>query len=210
MTKGAGKREQNKQQTRLAILQAAMHLFATRGYERTSITDLATAAGIGKGTIYSYFRTKSEIFLAFCEEQLEVIRATVTATETGSMSLLDRLLAIYGEEFRFIHRHPEFGRLLMRETIFPIDRDPAQSRRLDERYITLLVPLLRHAQARGELRRDLELTLVLGHLYGLYTMVVSAWFTRRLLTEEDVSLALEALFEQALQGLAPPGSTHRP
>jgi transposase len=75
--------------------------------------------------------------------------------------------------------------------------------RLDERYIALLIPLFKQAQARGELRRDLELTLVLGHLYGLYNMVVSAWFTGRLHTEEDVIMALHSLFEQALQGIGP-------
>jgi AcrR family transcriptional regulator len=202
----AGKREQNKRRTKLAILEAAVCLFTTKGYDRTSITDLAREAGIGKGTIYSYFRKKSEIFLAFCEEQLEVTQAAIVQTETSPMPLLDRLLAIYRQDFRFIHQNPEFGRLLMRETFFPLDLNLEQSRRLDNRYIALLVPLLQKAQLQGELRRDLELTLVLGHFYGLYTMVVSAWFTGRLLTEEDVLMALHALFEQALQGLAPPRS----
>jgi AcrR family transcriptional regulator len=203
-----GKREQHKQQTRSAILEAAMRLFTEKGYERTSITDLAREAGIGKGTIYSYFRTKSEIFLAFCEEQLEAVRTAIVQTELSSMSLLDRLIAVYAADFRFIHRNPEFGRLLMRETFFPTDLNLEQSRRLDDRYIALLVPLLKKAQARGELRCDVELTLVLGHFYGIYNITVSAWFTRRLLSEEDVLMALHALFEQALQGLAPPPCEH--
>lgn len=199
----AGKREHNKRQTKLAIMEAAVHLFTTKGYDRTSITDLAREAGIGKGTIYSYFRKKSEIFLAFCEEQLEVTKDSIVQTESASMPLLDRLLAIYLLDFQFIHQHPEFGRLLMRETLFPLDLNEEQSRKLDNRYIALLIPLLKKAQLQGELRCDLELTLVLGHFYGLYTMVVSAWFTGRLLTEEDVLMALHALFEQALQGLGP-------
>ena len=199
-----GKREENKRRTKLAILEAAVRLFTTKGYERTSIADLAREAGIGKGTVYSYFRKKSEIFLAFCEEQVEVLRLTIQQTETAGMGLLDRLLAIYREDFRFMQQNPEFGLLLMRETFFPLDLHEEQSRRLDDRYIALLVPLLKKAQRQGELRCDLELTLVLGHFYGLYNMVVSAWFTRRLHTEEDVLMALHALFEQALQGLAPP------
>lgn len=199
----AGKREHRKRQTKLAILEAAVHLFTAQGYERTSITDLAREAGIGKGTIYSYFRKKSEIFLAFCEEQLEVTRTAIVQTESSSLPLLDRLLAIYRLDFQFIHQNPEFGRLLMRETFFPLELHEEQSRHLDNRYIALLVPLLKNAQLQGELRHDLELTLVLGHFYGLYIIVVSAWFTGRLLSEEDVLMALHALFEQALQGLAP-------
>lgn len=199
----SGKREQRKQKTKMAILNAAMQLFAAKGYERTSIADLARVAGIGKGTVYSYFRKKSEIFLAFCEEQMEITRATIVETDTPAMPLLERLVAIYREDFRFIFQNPEFGRILMRETFYPKDFDVNLSRRLDERYIALLIPLFKQAQARGELRRDLELTLVLGHLYGLYSMVVSAWFTGRLHTEEDVIMALHSLFEQALQGIGP-------
>jgi AcrR family transcriptional regulator len=198
------KREQKKQRTKQAILDAAVFLFTTKGYGKTTIADLARAAGVGKGTIYSYFQGKSSIFLAFFEEQLEAFGAAISGTDSGSMLLLDRLVAVYQEEFRFIVRYPEFGRILMRETFFPRDLDPALLRRLDQHYIDLLVPMLKKAQERGELRRDLELTLVLGHLYGLYVMVVSAWFTDRLHTEEDTIMALTALFEQALSGLAPP------
>lgn len=198
-----GKREQNKQRTRKAILEAAVSLFTTKGYGKTTIADLASSAGVGKGTVYSYFQGKSSIFLTFFEEQLEVFSAAISKTDSSSMPLLDRLIAVYQEEFRFIIRYPEFGRILMRETFFPRDLDPALLRRLDQRYIDLLVPMLQKAQERGELRRDLELTLVLGHLYGLYVVVVSAWFRGRLSTEEDSAMVLTALFEQALAGLAP-------
>ena len=199
-----GKRELNKRRTKLAILQAAVCLFTEKGYERTSITALARAAGVGKGTIYAYFNQKSEIFLAFCEEQLETIRATILNSDTVAMPLLDRLLVLYCEDFRFILHNPEFGRILMRETFFPREPKTERSQRLDDRYIALLTPVLKQAQVRGELRSDLDFTLVLGHFYGLYCLVVSAWFSGRLHTEEDVHMALHCLFEQALQGLAPP------
>lgn len=208
----AGKREDKKQQTRKAILQAAVRLFGARGYEQTSITDLAREAGIGKGTVYSYFRNKSEIFLAFCEEQLETVAATIRRTDVPELTLLDRLVAVYREEVRFILANPEFGRILMRETFFPKELNREASRKIDGRYIDLLLPLFRQAQARGEMRTDLELTLVLGHVYGLYAVVVSAWFSQRLHAEDDVVMALHGLFEQALQGLAPTHATpeHRP
>ena len=61
----AGLREQKKERTKGAILDAALKLFTRKGYENTSIEELAAEAGVGKGTIYSYFKTKSEIFLAF-------------------------------------------------------------------------------------------------------------------------------------------------
>ena len=106
-------------------------------------------------------------------------------------------------EFHFISRHKEFGRILMRETVFPKELTVERSGELHTKYIDLLVPMFKLAQQKGELRTDLELILVTGHFYALYIMTVSGWYMGRLLSEEDVYMVLESLFEQALQGLKP-------
>jgi AcrR family transcriptional regulator len=197
-----GRREQKKQQTRGAILKAALHLFTKKGYENTSIDELAQAAGIGKGTIYSYFPSKSEIFLAFCEDQLEFVYKELAEKTDPQAPLIDQLLTLFMVEFQFVSRNKEFGRIMLRETVFPKELTVDRSREIDDKYIDLLVPMFKMAQKRGELRSDLELILVTGHFYALYIMTVSGWYMGRLLTEEDVSMVLESLFEQALQGLA--------
>jgi AcrR family transcriptional regulator len=53
-----GIREVKKRKKRNAIMEAAVRLFSEKGFEKTSIEQLARTAGIGKGTIYSYFQTK--------------------------------------------------------------------------------------------------------------------------------------------------------
>lgn len=199
----AGVRDQKKKQTRKAILEAALDLFSSRGYEQTSIDQLAQAAGIGKGTVYSYFQTKSEIFLAFCEEQLEFVYQELAARSNPETPLLEQLLTLFMGEFRFVSRNREFGRILLRETIFPKDFTGARARELDDKYIDMLTPIFKQAQRREELRTDLELIMVTAHFYALYIMTVSGWYMGRLHTEEDVGMAMEFLFAQALQGLSP-------
>jgi AcrR family transcriptional regulator len=199
----AGRREQKKRQTRAAILDAALHLFSKKGYENTSIDELALAAGIGKGTVYTYFKSKSEIFLAFCEEQLDFVSRELAEKSDPRSPLLSQLLTLFMGEFQFVSRNKEFGRILMREMVFPKDLTVERSRELDNKYIDILVPMFREAQEKGELRTDLELILVTGHFYALYIMTVSGWYMGRLLSQEDVYMVLESLFEQALQGLAP-------
>ena len=199
----AGLREQKKRKTKAAILESAMQLFSRQGYANTSINQIASAADVGKGTIYSYFQSKSEIFLAFCEEQLSFVNRELAEKSSSDSSLIGQLLTLFIGEFRFISRNKEFGRILMRETIFPKELTVERSLELDNKYIDLMVPLFQQAQKRGELRTDLELILVVGHFYALYIMTISGWYMNRLLTEEDVAMAMESLFLQALEGLAP-------
>ena len=52
------------------IVQAALALFAERGFAATKLEDVAARAGIGKGTIYLYFPTKEDLFRAVVREGL--------------------------------------------------------------------------------------------------------------------------------------------
>ncbi|TFG95513.1 MAG: TetR/AcrR family transcriptional regulator [Calditrichales bacterium] len=54
----------NKEIKKLEILQAAMKVFAEKGIFKSRIIEIAEKAGVGKGTVYEYFRSKEEIFAA--------------------------------------------------------------------------------------------------------------------------------------------------
>jgi len=78
------------------IIAAALALFADRGYAATKLEDVATAAGISKGTIYLYFPTKEELFRAVVRQavlpNLEAAEAQFSRHE-GSCGELLRVLA---------------------------------------------------------------------------------------------------------------------
>jgi AcrR family transcriptional regulator len=57
----AGLRERKKLATRLAIREAAMRLFADRGFAGTTVEEIAEAAGVSRATVFAYFPTKEEI-----------------------------------------------------------------------------------------------------------------------------------------------------
>jgi AcrR family transcriptional regulator len=185
----AGVRETKKRETRQAIMQAAMTLFSEKGFEKTSIEELAKAAGIGKGTIYGYFQTKSDILHAFCEDELECLHQELTSNADREIPILQQMVSIYMSEF-------------MQQTAFPRDVDLQKHLANEDNYFKLLFPLLEKAQERGELRKDLDLLHITGHFYGLYLLLVSAWFSGRVPTEE-AEQALHTLFCQALEGLQP-------
>src|SRR5438045_5595683 len=65
-----GKRVENKENTRRAILRAALDLFAEKGFYRTTTKAISRKAGIAEGTLFNYFKTKEDLALYFFEQEL--------------------------------------------------------------------------------------------------------------------------------------------
>lgn len=195
-------REAKKQRNKQAIVEAAISLFSAQGYENTSIEQIARAAGVGKGTVYSYFQTKKDIIKGFFEYELEKIHLELVKRSNQDASILEQMLTIYMTEFHHVTQNREFGRLYMRESIFPKESDVQDNLETDDKYFQILFPILQKGQERGELRKDVDLLYMTAHFYSLYIMIISAWYTGRISTDE-VEPAMELLFRQVLEGLEP-------
>ena len=195
-------REAKKQKTKKAILEAAISLFSENGYENTSIENIATIAGVGKGTVYGYFQTKRDIIKGFCEYELEKIHMKLVNSSNQNAPVLEQMLTIYMTEFHHVTQNREFGRLFMREAVFPHDSEVQDNLEIDDKYFQILFPILEKGQERGELRKDAELLHITAHFYSLYILIISSWYIGRISTEE-VEPDMELLFRQALEGLQP-------
>ncbi len=195
-------REEKKQKTKQAIINAAITLFSANGFENTSIEELAKVAGVGKGTVYGYFQTKKEILHAFCENELDQIYKELVSRANQEAPILEQMLTIYMTEFNYVTQNKEFGRIFMRQTIFPDENDAKNFLKNEDKYFQLIFPILERAKERGELRKDLELLHITGHFYGLYILLMSAWYSGRIPTKE-ISTAMELIFRQVLEGLQP-------
>lgn len=199
-------REEKKQQTKKAILEAAVRLFDKKGFEKTSIEELAKEAGVGKGTIYTYFQTKSEIFYAFCEEQLEFVHAELASKTDPDAPVIEQVMTVFMGEFLHVTQNREFGRFFMQQVLFPEGTDKSRFEEVDNKWLDLLYSIYRRAQQKNELRKDIDLLYLVGHFYALYILVVSSWYSGRIGTEE-VAPGMRLLFTQALEGLAPSSHT---
>ncbi len=198
----AGVREQKKQQTRKAIVDAAINLFTEKGFEQTSMDELARVAGVGKGTIYGYFKAKEEIFLAYCEAEIDFAFAALDRKLDEDAPLVDQLVASMMGQITFVTANREFGRIFAREMTFPGDNTRLRSRDLDVRYLNKLGAVLARAQQRGELPAECDLLLLIAHLHALYILVLSSLYGGDVTSLENAEIFIRALVLQALHGPA--------
>lgn len=198
----SGLRERKKSRTRQAIVAAAMQLFAEQGFEQTTMAQLAHKAGIGKATIYGYFKTKDDIFIAFCEEEIEYAFSALDAKLDANAPLEELLVAQMMSQLAYVTRNREFGRIFSREMLFPRENRILKSREIDIRYFSKLGEVLVRAQTRGELPESTDLVLLIGHLHALYILTLSSLYLRDIETLEEAELMLSGLIRQALHGPA--------
>lgn len=64
----SSRREREKQERRAAIQQAARELFCEKGFQSTTMDDIAERSEHGKGTIYNYFKSKDDLYVSIIEE----------------------------------------------------------------------------------------------------------------------------------------------
>lgn len=197
----AGVREKKKLETRKAIQNAAVKLFAEKSYEKTSIEDIAKEAGIGKTTVYGYFSTKDEIFIDYCDEKLELAFEKFQSDECGQKSLLDRLVDFFMLKFSFVTGNHEFGRHMLIEMIFPRSVNE-KVKAHDQRYFDKLETIFRCAQENREIAPGHDLFYLSVHFFSLYLGVLAGWYSGYLDNLDEAEEGMRKLFNQALEGVA--------
>ena len=81
--KAAPIREQTRAVVRSLLARTALELFLARGYDNTTVDEVAAAAGVSRRTLFNYFRNKEDLALSSLSEQGELIAARLAEQSTG-------------------------------------------------------------------------------------------------------------------------------
>src|SRR5215470_13925924 len=88
---------QRAEDTRRKIYEAAMELFREKGFEETTMRDIAAKAGVALGGAYYYFSSKDAIVLAFYHEMQESSHEAILEAVAGHKKLKERIRAVLDE-----------------------------------------------------------------------------------------------------------------
>jgi len=144
-------RSARKARTRGAIVAAARHRFVGVGYERTTMRDVADAAGVAVGTIHAHFPDKTALLFACFHDQIGDAVALGLETVDPEAALVDQLVHLGRVLFAAYARHPSLSRVMFKASLFPPAGPVGDSSALLQTFLDAIAELHRVALARGEL-----------------------------------------------------------
>jgi TetR/AcrR family fatty acid metabolism transcriptional regulator len=134
---------------RQAIIEAARNIFAMKGYEDTTIAEIADDAGVAVGTVYLYFRNKREIYTSVSLDQMVALAAVMEDSRIVTLPFEQVPRAIIETIFRICHQN---GKLM---SLFKVDiqsQEEIQQHKAAEALITnALDNFLRQTITQGQL-----------------------------------------------------------
>ena len=107
------KREEEMNKTKKAIFNAAIKVFSIEGYDSATVDEIASEAGVAKGTLYYNFKGKEEIFKFVIDEGMKVIKSEVLDAIKEIGDPLEKLKISAKVQLRYVYKNKEFFRVVM-------------------------------------------------------------------------------------------------
>lgn len=190
------------------ILEAAVTVFAAKGFRQSTISQVAREAGVADGTIYLYFKNKDDILVQFFEykarQVFERFRREVDRGRT-SVEKLQNLVRVHLTEFQ---RDPRMAVVYQVETHQSRRLVEGQIREMAKTYQDLIAEIIEQGQREGAIRKELYVGLVKRFILGAVEEVIGTWLHSGQ-NYDLVSMAdpLVDLFIKGIGSMAPPDST---
>jgi TetR/AcrR family fatty acid metabolism transcriptional regulator len=157
------------------IIQAAVRVFARKGYYNSRVADIAREAGIAAGTIYLYFKTKDDILVTLFREKMaefvEALRKAI-AGEPDAASKVRRLVSLH---FRMLEENPDLAEVVQVELRQGHKFFRGASSQEIGAYFALIGSVLDEGVAEGRFRRGLPVKVATKMLFGAMDQMATSW-----------------------------------
>lgn len=190
---------ESREQTRRRLLTAAARLFARRGYQATSVDDIAEAAGFSKGAVYYNFESKDELFEALVGEMIDELTTSLESALAGAHTIEEKLAVaqrILTERERIEKGQPH----LELEILMQAMREPKLRRKVTEAYGRMraaIASLIAEQFAEAGVKPPLDES-------GLATAIVAAGIGHGVMETLDPDAVPPGLFPSVLALLLRP------
>jgi TetR/AcrR family transcriptional regulator, fatty acid metabolism regulator protein len=193
-----GERAAGTEEKRRLILDAAVRVFARKGFHASRVGDIAEEGGVAHGLLYHYFASKDEVLETIFRENWGVLVERIDAVVETDEPARDQLRHVSAILLRTWKHEPDVVRVVVRE----IARSPEVHERIGElvKPIGAIRRIIEHGQESGEFRRDLDPSIAAVVFYGGIDELLTGWVLGQL--SADVETAERVVVDVLCAGFA--------
>ncbi|MDD3840789.1 MAG: TetR/AcrR family transcriptional regulator [Clostridia bacterium] len=194
------RRERKKIESRARILKAARALFQHKGYDNTSIEEIAEKADVSKSTFFNYFATKESLLEGIAADEVEEIEHLIEADLVGVKSPVEKIRIALKH---FAMDSTSFLRLTRKviwATVFKDEGYPLPIKEIEN----ILLGLIREAQKQGEILEELDPGDVAKALLGMYFAAFFKWIKEERISIPTSEVEFESFLNMIFAGIAGP------
>jgi AcrR family transcriptional regulator len=173
---------------RRQILEAAVKVFAAKGFHSSRVGDIAEEAGIAYGLVYHYFQSKEDLLETIFRTTWTEMLARVREVEAAGVPASEAVRQVTALLLRTWRRDPDLVRVLVRE----VTRNQHVQQEIEEisEAMETLEGIIRRGQESGEFRDELDPKLAAAVFYGALEEILSGWVLGQLPDrDEDITRA---------------------
>jgi len=192
--------ESRRAEKRTLIADAAVEVFAEKGFHQARVSDIARRAGVADGTIYLYFKNKEDLLLCIFEEKMEVLLAGLVDALAAVDDPLEKIRAFARYHFQQVRDNRAVAEVLQVElrlsNKFVKDYRPEQL----WAYLGAFGDVLQDGAARGLIRDDVDPFIASWAFFGSLDEIAMQWVLARNKQKFNLEDAAEQVAQVFIRG----------
>jgi TetR/AcrR family fatty acid metabolism transcriptional regulator len=165
----------SREDKRRRIIDAAVEVFADKGFFGARVSEIADTAGVADGTIYLYFESKDDILISLFREKMAEILHRLTSIIDIEATPEGKLRRYISEHLALVAEQPKLMQVLTVELRQSPRFMKEFSHRSFARYLALLAGIIEEGQRRGVFAGALQPTLMARAIFGAIDEISLSW-----------------------------------
>jgi AcrR family transcriptional regulator len=199
---GKTRKEVIKEFRTAELLEAARQVFAKKGFHAATVEDIAAAAGVAKGTVYLYYRSKQEVYWAALEHGITELHNEIQNRLAAEETPETKVRAFIEIKIRYFELNRDFFTIYFSELGSGFSHPAQMPPRFEEMYLQqarLLEEVLRQgiqSKAVREIRTDTAAVAISDVIRGIIVQRLLGW------SKKDVESDVNFVFDLVWRGIA--------
>lgn len=202
--------QRNRSDKRSLITEAAVEVFAERGFHQARVSDIARRAGVADGTIYLYFKNKEDLLLSVFEEKMDELLAGLRNALADTSDPLERIRRFARFHFDQVRENRSVSEVLQVE--LRLSNKFLKEYRPEKlwAYLGVFGQIVREGQAAGLFRAEVDPFITMWAFFGAMDEIAMQWVLSRKTDRFALETAASQVAEIFIRGLLADGSSADP